>query len=116
MLPTAIGPYRLSVALDNLLFVSGQLGLDPQTGQLAQGIEAQVKQALQNLKAILEEQKSGLEKVVKTTLYLVNIADFGTVNTIYGEYFKQNCPARSTLGVKELPKGALFEIDAIASR
>lgn len=116
MLPTAIGPYRLSVAIDNLIFVSGQIGINAKTNQLAEGLEGQVRQAIQNLKAVLEDQKSGLDKVLKTTVFLMNMSDFSSMNGIYAEYFTQNFPARSTVAAKELPKGALFEIDAIAYR
>lgn len=116
-IPKAIGPYRLAVAFEKLLFVSGQVGMNPTTGELVDGtVENQVKQAMQNLKAILEEHGSSLPQVLKTTIFLTRMEDFAGVNEIYGGFFRGNFPARSTVAVAKLPKGALVEIEAIAER
>ncbi|MCL4513879.1 MAG: RidA family protein [Candidatus Eremiobacteraeota bacterium] len=113
--PPAIGPYSQAVLWESLIFVSGQLGLDPVSGQLSgQQIELQTRRALENLKAILEEGGSGLECVLKTTVYLTDMANFQVVNSIYAEYFQVHPPARSTIGVRELPKDALIEVEAVA--
>lgn len=112
--PQAIGPYSVAVASGCFLFVSGQLGLDPVTGTLQIGIEAQTRQSLANLRAILEAAGADLNAVVKTTVFLSDIADFATVNTIYAEFFTQSYPARSAIQVAALPKGGLVEIEAIA--
>lgn len=116
-LPTAIGPYRLAVPAGDFVFLSGQVGMNPATGELiGDTIEAQTKQALENVKAVLESQKLTLKNVVKTTIFLTDIGDFATVNKIYGEFFTGDFPARSTVAVKQLPKNARFEIEAIAMR
>lgn len=114
--PEAIGPYSQAIVANGFVFCSGQIGLDPKTGELIEGIENQTRQVLNNLKEVLKASGSGLDKVVKTTIYLVNIADFTVVNVIYGEYFEVHKPARATVEVSGLPKGALIEIDAIAVR
>ena len=111
--PAAIGPYSQAIRVDNFLFCSGQIGIDPEKGELVAGLEDQVKQALDNLKAIITAAGFNLKDVVKTTLYLKNIADFSSVNKIYKDYFGNHKPARSTVEVSNLPKGALFEIEAI---
>ncbi len=99
----------------HLLFVSGQLGFDPETALLVEGgVEAQAHQALKNLRAILESAGSGLENVLKTTVFLMDMGDFAKVNAIYAEYFTENPPARSAVQVAALPKGGLVEIEAIA--
>jgi len=112
--PAAIGPYSQALVVDKLIFCSGQIGIDPKTGNLVDGIENQTKQILENLKNILEEAGSSLDKVIKTTIFLTNINDFSLVNQIYGEFFSSHKPARSTVGVASLPKGALIEIEALA--
>lgn len=111
----AIGPYSVGVKTGHLLFVSGQLGFDPETALLVDGgVEAQAHQALKNLRAILESAGSGLENVLKTTVFLMDMGDFAKVNAIYAEYFTENPPARSAVQVAALPKGGLVEIEAIA--
>ncbi|HEY8425589.1 MAG TPA: RidA family protein [Limnochordales bacterium] len=112
--PAAIGPYSQAVRCGNLVFVSGQLGLDPATGQLAETVEGQVRQALANLRAILEEAGASLDSVVKTTLFLRSMDDFALVNRVYAEFFSEPAPARSTVEVAALPRGAAFEVEAIA--
>jgi 2-iminobutanoate/2-iminopropanoate deaminase len=111
-----IGPYSPAIQIGDFLFTSGQIGLDPQTGKLTPGgIEAETRQALTNLKVLVEAGGSTLDKVVKTTLFLTDIADFATVNRIYTEFFTAEPPARSTVQVAALPGGASFEIEAIAT-
>lgn len=113
--PAAIGPYSVGISTGALLFTAGQIGLDPKTGQMVEGgVEVEARQALTNLKAILEAAGSGLEKVVKTTVFLKDMADFARVNAIYAEFFVENPPARSVVAVAALPKNALVEIEAIA--
>lgn len=113
--PRAIGPYSIGVQVGDLVFCSGQLGLDPATGNLAAGgIEAETHQALRNLSAVLEAAGAGLEDVVKTTVFLRDINDFAKMNAVYAEYFKENPPARSAFQAGALPKGAAVEIEAIA--
>ncbi|MCX6045100.1 MAG: Rid family detoxifying hydrolase [Chloroflexi bacterium] len=112
--PAALGPYSQAIHAGNFVFASGQLGLDPQTGKLQEGIEAQTRQVLANLAAVLAAAGSGVDKVVKTTIFLANMADFAKVNAIYGEIFKTEPPARSTVQVAALPLGGLVEIEVIA--
>lgn len=112
--PKAIGPYSQAVILNNVLYTSGQIGLDPQTGDLKEGIEEQVKQVMENLKALLKEADMDFSNVVKTTIFLKSMDDFTTVNQIYASYFNENPPARSCVEVSALPKGALVEIELIA--
>ena len=112
--PAALGPYSQAIHAGNLVFASGQLGLDPQTGKLQEGIETQTRQVLANLAAVLTAAGSSVEKVVKTTIFLTNMADFAKVNTLYGEVFKVDPPARSTVQVAALPLGGLVEIEVIA--
>lgn len=115
--PAAIGPYAQAVAVGDWIFLSGQIGLDPATGQLvAGGIAAETQQALANLAAVLRAAGSSLADVVRTTLYLVDLADFSTVNDIYSHVLSPPYPARVTVGVASLPRGARIEIDAIAYR
>lgn len=112
--PQAIGPYSQAVQTNNLIFTSGQIALLPD-GQFLEGdVEAQAHQVLKNLSAVLEEAGSSLQKVVKTTIFLANMEDFAKVNAVYAEHFGEHKPARSTVGVKQLPKNALVEIEAIA--
>lgn len=114
--PAAIGPYSQAVKVGNLVFTSGQIPLDPQTGQLIEGgIAPQTNQVLSNLKAVLEAAGTGLDKAVKTTVYLKNLEDFATMNQVYQEYFKSNPPARSTVEVARLPREVLVEIEVIAA-
>ncbi len=114
--PAAIGPYSQAIALDGLVFCSGQLGLDPATGELADGVEAQAERALRNVAAVLDAAGLTMADVVKTTIFLVDIADFGAVNETYGRHMPDPPPARSTVGVAALPKGARVEIEVIARR
>ena len=113
--PAAIGPYSQAVKAGGMLYISGQLPIDPATGEFAASdIAGQTRQSLENIKAILTQAGLGLENVVKTTVLLADIGDFGTMNGVYAEYFTGDCPARAAFAVKGLPKGALVEIEAIA--
>ena len=114
--PAAIGPYSQAINSGaGLVFVSGQLPIDPATGAFPEGgIKEQTAQSIRNAKAILEEAGSGLAKVVKTTVFLADMADFGPMNEVYSSYFTSPFPARSAVAVKDLPKGALVEIECIA--
>lgn len=114
--PAAVGPYSQAVLTGGLLLTSGQLGLNPETGILPEGVEAQAAQALQNIGAILAE--SGYERtdVVKTTIFIRNMGDFAAVNRIYAGFFGEHKPARSCVEVSALPKGGLVEIEAIAAK
>lgn len=112
--PRAIGPYSQAIRSGDLVFCSGQLGLDPGSGELADGLAGQVRQALQNLDAVLTAAGSGAAGVLKTTVFLADMGSFAEMNEIYSGYFGQSVPARSAVAVKTLPKNALFEIDAIA--
>ena len=115
--PAALGPYSHAVAAGDLLFTSGQLGLDPATGKLAgDTIEAQTEQALKNLEAVLAANNMTFANVVKTTIFLADLDDFGTVNGIYATRFPSDPPARSCFQVVALPAGAKIEIEAIASK
>lgn len=113
-LPKPIGPYSHSTSYGNLIFISGQIGLDPKSNTLKQGIEAQTVQVFENLKIILENNHSDLKHITKTTIFITDIKQFEAVNRIYGEYFKNNFPARSTIQVVSLPKNASIEIECIA--
>ena len=113
--PKAVGPYSQSVITDRFVFTSGQLPLDPTTGEIVPGgVELQAARALENIKAILESAGSGMEKIVKTTIYIKNMMDFPEVNKVYAGFFSEPFPARSTVGVADLPRGALIEIEAVA--
>lgn len=113
--PAAIGPYSQAVRSGNLLFLSGQIPLDPATGQLIPGdITAQTERVLKNLAAILEAAGSGLGKVLKTTVYLKDLAEFGRMNDVYGKFFGEEPPARATVEVARLPRDAAIEIDLVA--
>jgi 2-iminobutanoate/2-iminopropanoate deaminase len=115
--PQAIGPYSQGVKVEKggLIFVSGQIPINPESGELISGsIGEETRQVLKNLKAILEEAGSGLDKVVKTTVFLKNMDDFAEMNQIYSEFFQKDPPARSTVEVSRLPKGVRIEVEAIA--
>ena len=113
--PAAVGPYSQGVVLDGWLWVSGQVALDPATGELVGSDAAgQARRALQNLGAILEAAGAGLDRVVRATVYLANMDDFKAVNEVYADFFGENRPARVTVEVSRLPLGALVEVDAIA--
>jgi 2-iminobutanoate/2-iminopropanoate deaminase len=113
--PKAIGPYSVAIQFKNLVFTSGQIGLNPQTGEIVSGgIEAETRQVLTNLRNVLEAAGSGMNYVIKTTVFLKDMADFSKMNAIYAEFFTANPPARSTVAVAGLPKGANVEIEAIA--
>lgn len=113
--PAAIGPYSQAIKAGNTVYVSGQLPIDPATGAFAaEDIAGQTEQSLKNIGAILAEAGCGYENVVKTTVLLADIADFGAMNEVYAQFFTANPPARAAFAVKDLPKGALVEIEAIA--
>jgi 2-iminobutanoate/2-iminopropanoate deaminase len=114
--PGAIGPYSQAIAIDGLLFCSGQLGLDPVTGELAEGVEAQAERSLRNLSSVLDAAGLAWADVTKTTIFLADMADFAAVNAVYGRFMPDPPPARSTVAVAALPKGGLVEIEAIARR
>ena len=114
--PAALGPYSQAVDTGSTVYCSGQLGLDPATGNLAEGVQAQTHQALKNLQAVLNEAGLSLDNVVKTTVFVQDLADFGTVNEIYGTYFHGGFPARSCVQIAALPKNALVQIECIAVR
>jgi 2-iminobutanoate/2-iminopropanoate deaminase len=114
--PQPIGPYSVAIQTGNLVFTSGQLGLDPASGILvAGGVEAETRQVLTNLQNVLDAAGSGLDKALKTIVFLKDMADFPKMNAIYGEFFPENPPARSTVQVAALPKGGAVEIEVIAT-
>ncbi len=113
--PNAIGPYAQAVSVGNVVYTSGQLGIDPATGKLENGVEAQTHMSLKNLQAILFEKGMTLENVVKTTIFVKNLDDFAVVNQIYGSYFAEY-PARSCVQVVKLPMDGLVEIECIACK
>ena len=114
--PAAIGPYSQAVKCGNLLFCSGQIPLDPATGEMETGdIVMQAERVMKNIEAMLAAAGVGFDDVIKTTIYLVDMADFAAVNVVYGNRFPVHKPARSTVAVKSLPRGALLEIEVIAS-
>ena len=112
--PSAIGPYSQGMIVGDLVFTSGQIPLNPESGELVTEISKATVQVMENLSAVLEAAGSSLEKVIKTTIFLQDLNDFEKVNEIYGDYFKDNLPARSCVQVAKLPKGAIIEIEAIA--
>jgi len=114
--PAAVGPYSQAVELNGTLFVSGQLPIDPKTGTMPEGVEAQTRQSLSNIGSILKEAGLGFNDVAKTCVLLQDIKDFGAMNAVYAEFFPQDKPARVCYEVAALPKGALVEIDAIAGK
>ena len=113
--PKAVGPYSAAIKTGSFVFMSGQLGLDPQSGNLVEGgVEAQTKQALTNLQSVLQSNGLDMEAIVKTTVFLQDMGDFAKMNAVYAEFFKSDPPARSTIEVAALPKGGMVEIEAIA--
>jgi 2-iminobutanoate/2-iminopropanoate deaminase len=113
--PKAVGPYSQAIVGGDIVFCSGQIGIDPVTNMLTPTIEGQTKQALKNLAQVLQEAGTSLQNVVKTTMYLKNMGDYTQVNDIYASFFEDQKPARSTIEVARLPKDALIEIEAIAT-
>ena len=115
--PAAIGPYSQAIQVGNLVFASGQIPINPATGNFVEGgVKEQARQSLTNVKAILEEAGLTLDNVVKTTVFLADMNDFADVNAVYAEFFAEPYPARSAVAVKALPKGALVEIEVIAAQ
>jgi 2-iminobutanoate/2-iminopropanoate deaminase len=113
--PAAIGPYSQAVISGDLLYTAGQIGLDPKTGNMVEGgVKEQAVRVLENLRAVLNEAGKDFDAVIKTTVYLIKPEDFPVVNEIYGQYFKDLPPARTTIFISGLPKGALVEIEAVA--
>ncbi|HEY3054501.1 MAG TPA: RidA family protein [Thermoanaerobaculia bacterium] len=113
--PKAIGPYSQAIKANGLLFTSGQIALDPVSGNMVSGdFAAQARRVFENLKAVLREAHTEFDHVVKANVYLTDLANFQTLNSIYGEYFGDHKPARTTVGVSQLPRGALVEIDLVA--
>jgi 2-iminobutanoate/2-iminopropanoate deaminase len=113
--PQAIGPYAQAIVANGFVYTAGQIPLDPQTGKLVEaGIKQQTRQVLENLKAVLEAAGTSMNQVVRATVFLKNIADFGAMNDVYAEYLGDAKPARSTVAVAELPRNALIEIDLVA--
>jgi len=114
--PKAIGPYEQAVRVNGFVFTAGQIAIDPKTGNLVEGgIVAQTRQVLENLKGVLAASGSSLDRVVKATVFVKNMVDFSAMNEVYGEYLGNSKPARSTVAVAELPRGALIEIDLVAT-
>ncbi len=114
--PAAIGPYSQAVMTGEMLFTSGQLGIDPVTNALPEGVEAQTRQSLQNIRAILEAAALDITDVIKTVVFIRNMADFSAVNEIYASFFGDHKPARSCVEVSQLPKGGLIEIEVVARK
>lgn len=115
--PAPVGPYSHAVAVGNLLFCSGQIPIDPATGALVAGdVRVQTQRVLENIRAILKAENLDLDAVVKTTVYLADMSDFGAMNEVYSKYFESAPPARSTVAVSGLPRGARVEIEAVACR
>ena len=113
--PKAIGPYQQAIKANGFIYTAGQIPIDPKTGNFVEGdISAQTRQVLENLKAVLEAGGSALDRVVKATVFLKNMADFAAMNEVYAQYLGSAKPARSTVAVAELPRGALIEIDLVA--
>jgi 2-iminobutanoate/2-iminopropanoate deaminase len=114
--PGAIGPYSQAIRSGDMVFCSGQLGIEPVSGELVEGVEAQADRALRNLQSVLDAAGLGFDDVVKTTIFLTDIGDFAAVNAVYARFMPDPPPARSTVQVAALPKGGLVEIEAIARR
>jgi len=111
--PAAIGPYSQATRFGNLIFTSGVIPVNPKTGELPEGVEAQAEQAFSSLKGLVEAGGSSMDKVIKTTVFIKNMNDFGKINEIYKKYFPQPCPSRSCVEVARLPKDVLLEIEAV---
>ncbi len=114
--PNAAGPYSQAIAVDNLVFCAGQLGVDPATGELVDGVEAQAERAMRNIEAVLDAAGCTFADVVKTTCFLADINDFAAFNAVYAKFMSDPPPARSTFGVAALPRGGRVEVEAIAVR
>jgi 2-iminobutanoate/2-iminopropanoate deaminase len=114
--PKAIGPYSQAIEVNGLLFISGQIPVNPSTGKIPDGIEAQTEQVMQNIEAILKEAGYTFEDVVKSTCLLSDIANFKAMNEVYAKYYTKDCPARAAFAVKDLPMGVLVEIETIAAK
>lgn len=114
--PAAVGPYSAAIECNGVIYVSGQLPADPVTGAFPEGIEAQTRQSLENLKACVEAAGLTMDDIVKTTVLLSDIANFGAMNSVYAEYFQAPYPARAAFQVAALPKGALVEIECVAAK
>lgn len=112
--PAAIGPYSQAVEVNGMVYTSGQIPVNPKTGEIPEGIEAQAEQVMRNVKNLLEAAGTDIERVVKTTVFIKDMGDFENVNTIYAKYFTGECPARSCVEVARLPKNVLIEMEAIA--
>ena len=112
--PAAIGPYSQAIEIGNFVFTSGQIPVNPATGEIPEGVEAQAEQAIKNLEVVLKEAGCTLKNVVKTTVFLADINDFAKINAIYAKYFDEHKPARSCVQAGALPKGGLFEMEVIA--
>ena len=112
--PAAIGPYSQAVEVNGMVFTSGQIPVNPATGEIPEGIEAQAEQVMVNVKNLLEAAGTSMENVIKTTVFIKDMNDFGTINGIYSKYFEKDCPARSCVEVARLPKDVLMEMEAIA--
>jgi 2-iminobutanoate/2-iminopropanoate deaminase len=114
--PAAVGPYSQAIRIGNFVFCSGQIPLDPETGEIVPGdVNAQTKRVMENIAAVLRAEGLNFGNIIKTTIFLTNLVDFQTVNELYGSYFKSDPPARSTIQVAALPKGAAIEIEIIAA-
>ena len=114
--PAAIGPYSQAIEVNGMVYTSGVIPVNPATGEIPEGVEAQVEQAFSNMKALLEASGTGMEQVVKTTVFIKEMNDFGTINEIYAQYFTGVFPARSCVEVARLPKDVLLEVEAIATK
>ena len=112
--PAAIGPYSQAIEVNGMVFASGQIPVNPATGEIPEGIEAQAEQVMVNVKNLLEAAGTSMENVIKTTVFIKDMNDFGTINGIYSKYFEKDCPARSCVEVARLPKDVLMEMEAIA--
>ena len=112
--PAAIGPYSQAIEANGFVFASGQIPVDPETGVIPEGIEAQAEQVMKNMKNLLEAAGTSIDQVVKTSVFIKNMDDFATINVIYAKYFEKDCPARSCVEIARLPKDVLLEMEAIA--
>ena len=112
--PAAIGPYSQAIEVNGMVFASGQIPVNPATGEIPEGIEAQAEQVMKNVKNLLEAAGTSVDQVVKTSVFIKNMDDFATINGIYAKYFVKDCPARSCVEIARLPKDVLLEMEAIA--